>query len=229
MDIFDGQKYKSTALVNSKAIRNPKTDQNIQTVHPRLDCRPIDGLRNKLISLKTGPIKPGPKIHLQKLLEKALPHNESARGIDEKASASVPNTSRDRKFILNLSTYSLKKASLTEKGSNAQIYRPIESDMTLDLNFKRLSKRGKLPLYMQSPTSKLRSDKLKQVMTMKPQECSIMGKPLFYGLPYENESLMDDYIKFKCSESPRATSRHAFTPRAANMPRGAFSVNVLRG
>ena len=231
MDINYGEAYKSTDIVNFKAIRERSSKLTIENTNPILDCRQTDGLRNKRkypTPLNAGPIKPGPKLLLQKLLEKKLSIGRPTADTDEKASASVPNTSRDRKFIFDLSSQSIKKEMFSDKASDTQRYQPIDSDTALNLNFKRSFIRKKLPLYMQKPPTKLRKERLTQIMCMKPQEFTFQRRPISNGLSPHNESLMNDYVKFKCSESRIMTNRYAFTPRE-NERCGPFSVTLLRG
>ena len=225
MDTVSGITFSLVSIPNAKAMRKKRGTYTTDALQVDLDCRPIDGLSMKrigLISIKNGPIKPGPKLLLQKMLEKKLPQNACASGIDEKASVSMPNTSRNRKFLLNLSSESLRKESCAEKISSAPKFQKIESDKTLDQTAKRSFIRGITPLH-----TKQRKERLKQVMTMKPQECSILGHRLSPRVPRQNEVLMDEFVKFKCGQTPRAASRQGLSHRITR-PRQAFSVSMLK-
>ena len=230
MDTVSENTFSLVSIVNGKAMRKKRGRYTTDTLQANLDCRPIDGLSMKrigLISIKNGPIKPGPKLLLQKMIEKKLPQNACASGIDEEASVSMPNTSTNRKFLLNLSSESLRKESCAEKISSAPKGQKIVSDKTLDQTAKRSFIRGITPLNMQTPAAKQRKERLKQVMTMKPQECSILGHMPSPGVPRQNEVLMDEFVKFKCGQTPRAASRQGLSHRVTR-PRQAFSVSMLK-
>ena len=206
MMFYGGQgTERNTALVNSKALIKRKKHMYYSFVDPSIESDQIETPKQKLISpiisRKPELVIPGPKLNLKKILQKNLQRIPKVDKVDENATASMPITSREHKFITNLSL-----SQLPTKGNRVYQMNPsfdsnlLSTALASSTTTKRLSSRRfrKVPIRIKPQITSSRTERLKQVLKMRAEDISVISKSK-YGSAFENDLLMEEFIRFKCT------------------------------